>query len=364
MTLLSLIQQTTRRRFTVVNRVSDWLLQVWQDLTFAQRCYFAATLGALLNAFLSVDSEATVLTIILAGVVLIGMVRESWPKFMELWHSLPGKALVLLFYACVANFALGSAAGLVNDLTGVSAAKLPYSHNFALILSLPGWFFFTSIFVLVLAQVLMVCYFTLLLLLKPLGLSNWHPPRYRFAILTAMLRVIWTPALLWLLAYSAAQIGVIGGNSPFIGELYRGFMLQDLDGAKVAEQAIQEKLKNNTDPNVAKQLEQVLAAQKQRDLETLQAKQQIDERHRRYEDFQIRLLAEFIYYYEADSRSRCQHSANSRIVELNDYEILDIVADSTEPAQYRYEVKPCISAAFGRAFAEPPATANGASPAN
>jgi hypothetical protein len=64
---------------------------------------------------------------------------------------------------------------------------------------------------------------------------------------------------------------------------------------------------------------------------------------------QQRALADFIYVFEADSRSRCAHSQDSRVIELNDYEFLEITRDKSEENEigYLYQVKACKSAAIG-----------------
>jgi len=51
------------------------------------------------------------------------------------------------------------------------------------------------------------------------------------------------------------------------------------------------------------------------------------------------LIALFTYKFEANGRSRCQKSANSVVVELNDYEILEITESDHEKYGYHFEVK-------------------------
>ncbi len=106
------------------------------------------------------------------GFALVGIVSETWPKFMVLWNSLPGKAVILFVYAIIANFALASASGMVNSITGVSASALPYSHNFALILMVPSWFFVTTLMALVGGMLVIFVYLFFLLLLKPFGVHK------------------------------------------------------------------------------------------------------------------------------------------------------------------------------------------------
>ena len=76
----------------------------------------------------------------------------------------------------------------------------------------------------------------------------------------------------------------------------------------------------------------------------------LSERAEAYDNKIKAILAYFIYELEADSYSRCQVTEGSRMVELNDYEILEITQLSEQERTYKYEVKPCISVAIGHQF--------------
>ena len=58
------------------------------------------------------------------------------------------------------------------------------------------------------------------------------------------------------------------------------------------------------------------------------------------------LVAQFAYHWEADKFSRCDKDESSRVVELNDYEIVELFEDESTPYGIRFEVKKCISPAF------------------
>ena len=53
-----------------------------------------------------------------------------------------------------------------------------------------------------------------------------------------------------------------------------------------------------------------------------------------------------MYHFEADDFSRCAKAENSKVVELNDYEIVEIIPDHTMPYSYKFIVKACESPAF------------------
>ncbi|WP_338589728.1 hypothetical protein VXM60_16170 [Shewanella khirikhana] len=346
------------------------LRQFWHSLNFAQRSYLMATLLLIGETVLMLDLGTWFISL-LTLMVLAALASEFWPRFLHVWHSLPGKALILLFYALVANFALGNAAGMVNEVTGVSAASLPYSHNFAILLSLPGWFFMTSVMMLLLAQVAMPFYLLLLLLLKPFGIhALWHPPHYRFVFTTALVRWFWSIALLVQLLMFGAFTGVGSDSGTLTSKLYDGFMeaekelvnelplkQTDADENEVIaaaapvepgadEALVDEALVDDVNTPDAEFGIHLSTNGERRSLASMPM-QEMRARASRYHSLRQSMLEYFIYHYEADSRSRCEHEDGSKVVELNDYEILEILDHEAGDVRYSYKVKTCVSPAFG-----------------
>ena len=306
-------------------------LRFWLSITFAQRCYFLATSMLVLQLFLTIESS--LFEAIMFGFALAGIISEVWPKFMTLWNSLPGKAVILFIYAIIANFALASASGLVNSITGVSASALPYSHNFALILMVPSWFFVTTLMALVGGMLLIFAYLFFLLLLKPFGVQRlWHQQGYRYVLSTAIARFVWTLGV-------SLQLGVLAGQVGLLSE----FSSDSANALITIEEAETVNLNEGEAQQPNKETEEVSELEK--DLTTLltNAKQKSIS----YKATQRQALASFIYEYEADSRSRCTHPAGTRVIELNDYEILQIEKTSDNDEGFVYSVEPCRSAAIG-----------------
>lgn len=364
-----------QRRFGVFKRVIErGLLKrasrgttFWKSLNLAQRCYAAATL--VYFSVLFFDIQGAFFNIVIGVLVTIAILYEFWPRFMVVWNSLPGKALILFIYAVIANFALASASGLVNNVSGVSAASLPYSHNFAIILMLPSWFFITTLLALVLVQLVMPLYLIALLLLKPFGVHGlWHAPDYRFVFTTALVRYVWTILILVKVIEVSMESGVVsffsdtpsevvstssevadkGVNDAQIGNAKKTVRLADaannLKGLIEAEfeaerrsaavlEADSKALPETTSPDSTED-EKVVSF----DLAAQSAKFRL---------MQMQLLAEFIFHYEADEFSRCANPEGTRVVELNDYEILTISPSENDDIGYTYTVIPCRSAAIG-----------------
>lgn len=305
-------------------------LRFWVSITFAQRCYCLATSMLLIQLLLNIESG--LFEAIMFGFALVGIVSETWPKFMVLWNSLPGKAVILFVYAIIANFALASASGMVNSITGVSASALPYSHNFALILMVPSWFFVTTLMALVGGMLVIFVYLFFLLLLKPFGVQRlWHQPGYRFVLSTAVARFVWTLGV-------ALQLGILAGQVGLLSEFS-----SDSANPLITIEETENKRENSESQLTEEQAEDV--SELERDLTKLltNAKQKSVD----YKKAQRQALANFIYEFEADSRSRCAHPEGTRVIELNDYEILQIEKTADAAEGFVYKVEPCRSAAIG-----------------
>ncbi|TMP30038.1 hypothetical protein CWB99_06785 [Pseudoalteromonas rubra] len=335
-----------------------WLV-FWHALNVAQRCYFSATTLCLIAIFneLPEDNSLYMAASILA---LIAMTKEFWPRFIHLWESLPGKAVILLFYAFIANYALAQAAGMVNDITGVNADHLPYSHNFSMLLSVPTWFVTTSILLLILLQLIQPIYLFVLMLLRPFGLHKWwHSPDYQYPVTTGLVRFFFGLFLLYQMAVFISSTGMSRGVNSFLRHIVEGFTGQSIQVNIAMQEGSENGAERTTIDAVAgsavDDVAQAELAEKQAELQELQIQLSAFEKNAdKYERHLQNVLTYFIYEYESDSRSRCEITPGTRIIELNDYELLEITKIEGEPTRYEFVVKPCISAAIGHQFRATP----------
>ncbi|BFT30853.1 hypothetical protein D210916BOD24_20290 [Alteromonas sp. D210916BOD_24] len=345
------------RRFMAKRSIGA--VRLWRSLTFAQRCYLVAT--SMLLVWFYFDINSTIFDVVMYSFVLAGLTNEVWPRFMLVWHSLPGKAAILFIYAVIANFALASASGMVNDVVGVSANALPYSHNFALILMMPTWFFLTSIIALVVVTLLTPLYLLALLVLKPIGVRRfWHAPDYRFVFTTALVRYIWTLALLFELILLAAQAGLMGAYNNGVSEdivsvTYEKEASTPIPSSSSVQVEGSDSLTEDDagvdtpTTSVKTVIDDINKDQPDIEEDVLLLWEEAKAKNKAFKRSQRRLLAEFIYEFESDSRSRCAHSDDSRVIELNDYEILQITRTQSEDNEigYQYEVLACRSPGIG-----------------
>lgn len=324
------------------NRVYDGLLAFVGKLSFVQKLYLFAFILLCFNKSLA----------IVAAITVVGLLAEFWPLFTRVWHSLAGKAVLLLFYAVIANFALAGAASVVNEVVGVSSSHFSYTHNFAILLYLPAWTLAISIIALLVLQIFVPFYLFTLLLLKPFGIDGFNLTNLQhYQKWTMFFRLVLSSILLYHLALLSDVDSVIEENldnpkllsiqSPTAeqSELKKVIQISvdELEQAKKDQEITNSKKpKENSDNSTLNTLEQEIttSVNKSKQLRALYAQKTRE------------FIAHFAYQLEADGKSRCAIANNAHIVELNDYEILEISPDMSKPYGYHFEVKVCQSPAF------------------
>ena len=197
----------------------------------------------------------------------------------------------------------------------------------------PSWFFVTTLMALVGGMLVIFVYVFFLLLLKPFGVQRlWHQPGYRYVLSTAVARFVWTLGV-------ALQLGVLAGQVGLLSE----FSNESANALITIENEIEAQPEDNEEKPIEGQTEEV--SELEADLTALLTDAKQKSIH--YKKTQRQALASFIYEFEADSRSRCAHPEGTRVIELNDYEILQIVPTQEDEIGYAYTVVPCRSAAIG-----------------
>lgn len=329
------------------NRVYDGLLAFIGKLTFVQKLY--------LFAFILLCFSKSL--VIVAAITVVGLLAEFWPLFARVWHSLAGKAVLLLFYAVIANFALAGAASVVNEVVGVSSSHFSYTHNFAILLYLPAWTLAISIIALLLLQIFVPFYLFTLLLLKPFGVDGFNLTNLQhYQKWTMFFRLILSSILLYHLALISDVDSVIEENldNPKLLNIQqtstKGADLEKIILDSVGESEVDALEQENTDDKSAPtNNEKHDSGNSTLDSLEQEIKTSVNKSLRLralYSQKTRELIAHFAYQLEADGKSRCAISDNAHIVELNDYEILEISPDMSKPYGYDFEVKVCQSPAF------------------
>ena len=324
-------------------------MQAWNErfprlaqLHFAQRCYLGATVFFLLFLLLGLDN--TVLAKIAAVLLLLATAKEMWQRFAIWWHSLLGKACILTFYAIVLNFSFAYAESIVNGVLGIRPNVVPYSVNLAALLLAPAWTLIGSMLTLQFYSMLHLIKVMLLLMLRPFGVPSKHLLDDEvFPVWTLTARIIYLPVVTIILTFTLASY-------------FSGHPEQFLDWEKTTLQS----------QDLAKQqLESLKQDQGQTEAPKQRPQTKVPE-------FQVfidegglkmptmlwlnKLVAAFNYHIESLSASSCKLTPPEHLVHINDYEVLVITPDPTQPLGYKYKVRVCDSPAFpagttGRALA-------------
>lgn len=371
---------------SLIQLIAGKPVSLWHRLTTAERLYAIASL------LLIFTSNWYGLIAIIATVALS---IEFWPIFTRMWHSLAGKAIILLFYAVIANFALVSASSVVNEVVGVSADSLTYTHNFAILLYLPIWLFGITVVVLALMQMGLPIYLLLLLVLKPFGMKGVRlVAKSDYPVIVALIRLVMSFIVLFhLILLTDAESEFTEAKFDDVLKRNLGVQIEEgLDGhqidlalgnkvnhdvisdAQVGEDKTKKSSESETqvlrfqpqllqqepsksEPPLSespdsKQATDEVAASSVIEQEDEQANGSEEKAESptsivdRYLTFSKRLIAEFAFKLESDEFSRCEISEGANIIELNDYEILEIFPDKSQENEYRFEVKKCVSPAF------------------
>ncbi|MFC0048026.1 hypothetical protein [Rheinheimera tilapiae] len=294
---------------------------IWQQLDLAQRCYLLSAL--LVVGWLGTFSTQPLLLGLL-GVTLFGaVISDIWQGFVRIWHSLPGKAFILVCYAVLANFCFALADSSVNNLIGVRPEVVPFSVNLTLMLLAPFWSFLLAFALLTLYLLLHTIKVMLLLMLRPLGVRSHHILNGSYPKLSLMARLCFLPVVFMYMA--AAMTGYLTGNTAAL----QMFQSEDAAPSSVV-------MPGTTDtPNLAEPEDLNI---------NLFGPESSGIRGFNPEVPWInKTVAWFLYQVESLGKSQCLLQGDEHLVHLNDYEVLVITPDGKRPYGYRYQVRACGS---------------------
>jgi hypothetical protein len=307
--------------------LSDWRQrcgQIWQQLDLSQRCYLISAL-LVLAWLLSFNSQYWLLGLL--GVSLfIAVVNDIWQGFLRIWHSLPGKAFILVCYAVLANFCFALADSSVNNLIGVRPEVAPFSVNLTLMLLAPFWSFLLAFVLLSAYLILHSIKLMLLVMLRPLGVRSHHLQDGSYPKLSLAARLCFLPVVFTYMG--AAMTGYVTGDTAAI----------DLFREPVAAQVQPEQ--TGTTP-----ADETTVAAEQAEPEVKMFGGEISGLSGINPEVRWinRTVAWFLYQIESLSKSQCVMQGAEHLVHLNDYEVLVITPDAQQPYGYRYQVRACGS---------------------
>lgn len=294
---------------------------IWQQLDLAQRCYLLSAL--LVVGWLGTFSTQPWLLGLLGVTLFCAVISDIWQGFVRIWHSLPGKAFILVCYAVLANFCFALADSSVNNLIGVRPEVVPFSVNLTLMLLAPFWSFLLAFALLTLYLLLHTIKVMLLLMLRPLGVRSHHILNGSYPKLSLMARLCFLPVVFMYMA--AAMTGYLTGNTAAL----QMFQAEDAAPSSVV-------MPGTTDtPDVAEPEDLNI---------NLFGPESSGIRGFNPEVPWInKTVAWFLYQVESLGKSQCLLQGDEHLVHLNDYEVLVITPDGKRPYGYRYQVRACGS---------------------
>lgn len=294
---------------------------IWQQLDLAQRCYLLSAL--LVVGWLGTFSTQPLLLGLL-GVTLFGaVISDIWQGFVRIWHSLPGKAFILVCYAVLANFCFALADSSVNNLIGVRPEVVPFSVNLTLMLLAPFWSFLLAFALLTLYLLLHTIKVMLLLMLRPLGVRSHHILNGSYPKLSLMARLCFLPVVFMYMA--AAMTGYLTGNTAALQ------MFQSEDAAPSS--VVMPGTTNTPDVAEPEDLNINLFGPESSGIRGFNPEV----------PWINKTVAWFLYQVESLGKSQCLLQGDEHLVHLNDYEVLVITPDGKRPYGYRYQVRACGS---------------------
>jgi hypothetical protein len=195
-------------------------------------------------------------------------------------------------------------------------------------------------------QLIFPLMFTVSFLLRPLGVKNFRLINHlHFHRCTFWVRVILAAVLLYHLAMLMDLYGQFEKalDDPQMVTLVEAETEFDDDGFTIVKASSVEKEADKS-PMVMT-ADEIVHEQELAAIDEI-AKQPYNHLRSQYFTGVRKAIALFAFQLEANVKSRCKKLPQSHVVELNDYEILEITPDTKAEYGYHFEVKKCISPAF------------------
>lgn len=352
--LLKVFQSLKQKVQSRVDAVRAWKLSVWaQQYNPSQWCYFVA--GILL--FLAITGEKGNSYSILAGwVAFFGLSRELLHLFQRIWDTTLGKGAILILYASTANIALAYAAMKINLISGVEPTPFVFTLGFTTLVLMPFWITLSTVLVFLVFLILANLWLLVRLPLKLVGFDiQLHWEDKKRAVLTMFLRIVLIPL---------ALISILEAATPYFADF--------MDGVPTAKQIrleIEEGFGDATDLSdeqpaapVTEELDGNKERQPVTSSEQVSTEQDAPETSAEFTEEQAetkrkgmvinRLIANFMWYFEAYPNSFCEKPEEVRTVPIEEGVVLFVYQDESQEIGYRYDVSQCILRKAARVTSE------------
>ncbi len=304
----------------------------WQRLNHVQRWYFLATFSLLL--WLLTFTTAEVLYQMFVVMLLVATTVDIWQSASKIWHTLPGKVLLLASYAILANFCYAYAESQLNSITGIKPDLTPFSVHMMIALQAPIWTFILSMLMSIAYLAVHTGKVFLMLLIRPVSKVHaemMHQESYPF--ISLFMRILYLPAVL--VFVSLGLQGYMTGDTGAIVQMNNGGVYIKADDAPEKSTKPEASSLSKIDPRTIKTKQEKSSENDQEDLQSFSGVPSIP--------WANKLVAAFLYSIESQSKSHCKISPPEHAVQINDFEILVIIPDKTQELGYQFTVRGCNS---------------------
>lgn len=268
---------------------------IYATLNVPQRIYVGAFLYLIVASIFGdvSDNVNTVGMLAFAALVL-----ETWPVIVKIWSSLLGRVVLILFYIMVTNIAVASAAQMLNKIVGVDPAVLFYAKGFVTLLLAPLWILSLTLFI-------MLAYFIFLLLAQFVKLAlrllrfKFHLANQKmvYPTRTVLLKMFLIPFMF------TTSVSLIERYGKWFGDV------------------------------------NIQIVQVEHDVANSESSDQIPG----FGHFSTqRLIAGFVYNFEAFEYSECQKEDDQRAMFVGEEHVLLIRKNSDKRSGHEFVVKPCV----------------------
>lgn len=316
---------------------------------------------------------------------LFAMSRELWAIFVKVWESTLGRLVLLVTYAAIANFTLAIAAQKINEVIGVDPTYLYHTQGLTVLLILPLWIMMVSVVAMVISfgflQVLKLIsgIFVLLRIIAKDAKPKEAFPK-TFIIVRLILLVPVTMTLSHSLTWYAEQLNLPQSSGFNFNSTY--IDVNNDEGAQIANAGLSIIDAQLNDPSLtpaqqgdlkearaqiignlvekgivdAAELpingEDLKADQNQhaedavisQQIQAAELEESVDEPVPEPRDYFFdKLIAAFVYNYEAFQHSHCIKASNERVVYISDDQVLVASKDASTQIGYVFSAKDCVT---------------------
>lgn len=307
------------------------------SLTVSQYFYFAAFLLFVVTVGDNyIEEERFLLVGIIAG---LGLFREFWHLFQQVWQRMLGKAVLLVLYAGTANFVLALSAQKINAIVGVEPSPFVFTLGFTTLIMLPFWLISATVVFFSIAMVALNLWLLFSVLLRIVRIKiKVHWEDSSFVFLTMLFRLILIPSVIMMLTHFA---------TPYANQIALFDAIDNKPGQTMNQAIAKEPPKTETDEaiNQAKDTLESALLQKRLELEFEASSESSPETTIKPKTEQIRyidtMVANFVFWFETYPNSACIKEDHQRSLMIDDFSMLVVEPDDSELG-YSFEVSPCI----------------------